>query len=117
MVDSIASLAPRAMEPAAVKDNPAKVHDAAQQFEALLIGELLKSARSGGGSGWLGTGEEDDAGQTAVDMAEQQFARMLATSGGLGMSKLIETGIRQRADQNGAAQNSTAPNGTAQNRE
>ena len=110
MVNSIASLAPQVGGPVAAKDNPAKVHDAAQQFESLLIGELLKSSRSGGGSGWLGTGEEDDAGQTAVDMAEQQFARMLASQGGLGMSKLIESGIRQRTEQNDA-RNAAAQNG------
>ena len=46
-------------------DSPAKIHDAAQQFESLLIGELLKTAHQSGGSGWLGT-DDEDSGQTGV---------------------------------------------------
>ena len=38
--------------------DPAKAQDAAQQFEALLMGQILRSAREGG-TGWLGS--EDDA--------------------------------------------------------
>jgi hypothetical protein len=36
--------------------DPAKIRDAAQQFEALLIGQLLETASQGGG--WLGSGED-----------------------------------------------------------
>ncbi len=78
------------------KDSPAKIHDAAQQFESLLIGQLLKSSREAGGSGWLGT-DQDDADGTAMEFAEQQFARMLASSGGLGLSKTIEAGLQARS--------------------
>ena len=35
--------------------DPAKIRDAAQQFEALLIGQILRSARESG-KGWLGSG-------------------------------------------------------------
>jgi peptidoglycan hydrolase FlgJ len=67
-----------------------KLDDAAQQFESLMIGELLKSSREAGSSGgWLGTGEEDQAGETAVDMAEQQFASVMAKQGGIGLTKFI----------------------------
>jgi flagellar protein FlgJ len=77
------------------KDSPAKIHDAAQQFESLLIGQLLKTSREPGSGGWLGT-DDDDAGASAMEMAEQQFAKMLAANGGLGMSKTIEAGLRAR---------------------
>lgn len=73
-------------------DDPAKVREAAKQFEALLIGQLLKTSREAGSSGWLGTGE-DQAGSIGLDMAEQEFARMLATSGGLGLSRMIASGL------------------------
>ena len=78
------------------KDSPEKMHDAAQQFESLLIGQLLKTSREAGGSGWLGT-DQDDAGATAMEMAEQQFAKMLASNGGLGLTRTIETGLQARA--------------------
>jgi Rod binding domain-containing protein len=74
---------------------PDKIRTTAQQFEALLIGELLKTSREAGTSGWLGTGDNDDAGQIGVEVGEQQFARMLAASGGLGMAKTIEASMRQ----------------------
>ncbi|HUA58005.1 MAG TPA: hypothetical protein VML19_04575 [Verrucomicrobiae bacterium] len=86
---------PAAMPSVSSKDSPAKIHDAAQQFESLLIGQLLKTSREAGGGGWLGT-DEDDAGATGMEMAEQQFAKMLASNGGLGISKTIEAGLRAR---------------------
>jgi Rod binding domain-containing protein len=92
MIDNIAST--MAM-PAPISPDAAKVKSAAQQFEALLIGELLKSSREAGSSGWLGTGDDDDAGQTGIEVGEQEFARMLAANGGLGMSKTIEAGLRR----------------------
>jgi Rod binding domain-containing protein len=65
---------------------------AAKDFEALLLGQMLKSARSD--SGWLGT-DDDDAGEAAVGLGEEQLARSMAQSGGLGLSKLIESGLRR----------------------
>jgi flagellar protein FlgJ len=73
--------------------DPAKVHDAAQQFEALLIGQMMRSARQSG-SGWLG-GDEDSAGECATDYAEQQFASVLAKQGGLGLADMISQGLNK----------------------
>ena len=70
--------------------NPQKVRDAAQQFESLLIGQILHSARSGG-SGWLGS--EDSSADCATDFAEQQFATMMSQAGGLGLGDLISRGL------------------------
>jgi len=64
------------------------IEDAAQQFEGLLLHELLKSTANADG-GWLGTGEEDSAGMQALDMAQQQFAAALAANGGLGLAKIV----------------------------
>lgn len=73
-----------------------KIHDAAQQFEALLVGEMLKSARESGS--WGLTDEESDPGQdTFSGMAESQFANALAKSGGLGLSRMVEQGVSQQA--------------------
>jgi Rod binding domain-containing protein len=76
------------------KTSAAEVRDAARQFESLLLSELLKSVREASGSGWLGTGE-DAAGDSAMGLAQEQFAQALAQSGGLGLSKLIAGGLEQ----------------------
>ena len=80
------------------KADPKKIHDAAQQFESLMIGEMLKSVRENSSSGWLGSGDEDDStSDSAIGMAESQFANALALSGGLGLSKMIERSVTAEA--------------------
>ncbi len=76
-----------------------KLHKAAQEFEALLVGQMLKSARPDGSDGWLGSGDSG-AGDSAMDMAESQFANALSTGRGIGLAAVIE-----RAMQKGSAQN------------
>jgi len=68
---------------------------AAQDFEALLIAQMLHSMREEG-SGWLGTGD-DDAGATAVGFGEDQLARALTKGGGLGLSKVIASGLAAKS--------------------
>jgi Rod binding domain-containing protein len=95
----MSSLALTAAPPASLSAGPAaagardpgKVHDAAQQFEALLMGQILRSARQGG-TGWLSTGE-DSSSESATDYAEQQFAAVLSQHGGLGLATLISKGL------------------------
>ncbi len=72
---------------------PEKVHDAAQQFEALLMGQILRTERQSG-SGWLGSGEDSSA-ECATDYAEQQFAAVLAQQGGLGLADLVAKGLER----------------------
>jgi Rod binding domain-containing protein len=74
-------------------DDPAKIRDAAQQFEALLLTQVLQSAHEGGG--WLGTGE-DSADSCASSFAEQQLAVTIARQGGLGLSDVIVKGLQRR---------------------
>jgi Rod binding domain-containing protein len=64
---------------------------AARDFESLLIAQMLRSIREEG-SGWLGTGD-DDAGATAVGFGEEQLARALTKGSGLGLSKVIASGL------------------------
>ena len=70
--------------------DPAKVRDAAEQFEALLLGQLLESAHPKGG--WLGGGDEGASG-TATSFAEQQLASTMARHGGIGLAKLVMQGL------------------------
>jgi len=69
---------------------PKSSAEAAKQFEALLIAQLLRNAR--GGSGGLG-GEEDSTSETMWDVAAQQFSQLLADRGGLGLAALITRGL------------------------
>ncbi|MBZ5622771.1 MAG: hypothetical protein LAQ69_29155 [Acidobacteriia bacterium] len=72
-------------------DDPDRVRDAAQQFEALLIGQILRSVRESG-SGWLGSGN-DSSSDCATEYAEQHLATTLAQQGGLGLADLISQGL------------------------
>jgi len=72
-------------------NDPARVGEAAQQFEALLIGRILHSAHASDG-GWLDSGD-DSSGSCATDFAEEQLANAIAGSGGFGLAKLITEGI------------------------
>ena len=71
---------------------PKKAADAAKQFEGLLLGQMLKSARDA-------TSEDDDdsSGQTMLDVADQQFAQVLANHGGIGLARLAVQGLNQGA--------------------
>lgn len=71
---------------------PSKLHEAAQQFEALLVGEMMKSVRESSSDGWLGSGD-DNASESAMGMAEGQFSKALSMSGGLGLTKMIEQSV------------------------
>ena len=88
----LSSSAPAIANPAVAGNDPAKVRDAACQFESLLIGQMMKSMHESG-SGWLSDGDEDKAGDTATQLAEEQFAQSMAKQGGLGLSRMIVSGL------------------------
>jgi Rod binding domain-containing protein len=66
----------------------ADIKGAARQFEALLIGFLLKIARE--------DSSEDAAGATAKGYAEEHLARALASTGGLGLANMITTSLENQ---------------------
>ncbi len=77
---------------------PEKLHTLAQQFEALLIGEMLKTIREAAKDS--GNDDSDSGSESAMDMAQAQFAQAIAAQGGLGLSHMIETGLaRDSANQ------------------
>jgi peptidoglycan hydrolase FlgJ len=77
------------------KDDPAKVNDAARQFEALLIGQMMKSMHDSNG-GWLGAGDDESA-SSAMEYGQEMFAQSLSSSGGLGLASLVANGLQQSA--------------------
>ena len=72
---------------------PKDIKQAAEHFESLLIGQMLRSARAG--EGWFGTGEDSTA-ESAMGLAEEQFASAMAAQGGLGLSRLIAEGLDRK---------------------
>jgi Rod binding domain-containing protein len=78
----------------AADSKQSKTASAAQQFEALLIGEMLKSVREGSDDGWLGGGSDSSA-ETAFGMAENQFAQTIAAKGGFGLAKTVQHAIER----------------------
>jgi Rod binding domain-containing protein len=79
------------------KDDPAKIREAASQFEALLIHQMLQSARASGGTG---LSDDDDTTDTSslLELGEQQFSQALASSGGLGIAKMVVAGLKSHAN-------------------
>lgn len=72
------------------KDSPEEVKKAAEEFEALLIGHLLKQARlSETGFQQDGTAEAD----ALFEMAEEQFGRAIASQGGLGLAGSVQRSL------------------------
>lgn len=72
-------------DPVAKPKNPA---EAAQQFEALLLTQMLRSAHT--------TEPQDDpTADNMWDMAAQQFAQVLSKNGGLGLARMIQSGLEK----------------------
>jgi Rod binding domain-containing protein len=88
--------------PALTTDTPVNTEQlkrsgAAKDFEALLLSQRLHSVREAD-SGWLGTGE-DQSSDAAFGLGEQELAKALSQSGGIGLSKLIDEGLRKQSGQ------------------
>lgn len=65
---------------------PKNATEAAQQFEAMLLAQMLRAAHSQEDG-------QDSTTETMWDMAAQQFSQVLAKNGGLGLAKLISGGL------------------------
>jgi Rod binding domain-containing protein len=105
-VNPVLSTGLTAAPSAADKNNPQKIREAASQFEALMIGQILKSTHEDG-SGWLGTGEDQTA-SSAMGMADEYLAQSMAKRGGLGLAKMISAGLDHRGVSNSSP--ATEPN-------
>ena len=73
-------------------DTPEKIAGVAKQFEALMIGQMLRTAHESS-SGSLDGGNAASS-DTMYDVAAQQFAQVLAANGGLGLAKMILKGLQ-----------------------
>jgi Rod binding domain-containing protein len=72
--------------------DPQKVKEAAKEFEALLLGQMLKTVReSSGADGWMGSGGGST--DSVMEYAEQNLAAVLSSNGGLGLARLVSDGL------------------------
>lgn len=76
-------IAPVAVRPAAIDPTVAEV---ARQFEALFVGQMLKSARAASLADDPLTGK---TGATFLDMSDQLRAQALAAQAPLGVARLL----------------------------
>ena len=88
-IASVAAPSP-ALPSVGAHDSPERIKGAAQQFEAILISQVLSMAHDPEG-GWLGGG--DSASGAATSLAEQQLAQVISQQGGFGLSTLIAQGL------------------------
>ena len=79
---------PAAPAPPAAK--PKNITDAAAQFEAMLLQQMLRSTRES-----MASESGDSGGGTMRDYAEQNLSQMLAQNGGLGIGSMIARGLQQ----------------------
>lgn len=75
----------------------AKLGRAASEFEALFVAQMLRSARESSAD------DSDDSDGAAtnsplMDLGEQQFAQALTNNGGLGLAKIVVTGLSKDAN-------------------
>jgi Rod binding domain-containing protein len=91
-------------------DTPEKVAGVAKQFEALMIGQILKSARVASGGGWLGSEEDQDdpSGSLVMELAEQGLSQAMAAHGGLGIAKMVTANIERHQASGARGQAKTA---------
>ena len=83
-----------AMPLAPAANDRAKLHEAAQKFEAIMVRQMLAAARAGG------TGDKlfgSQAADTFTSMRDERFADIAAKSGGLGFGKMIEAQLAKQA--------------------
>ncbi len=91
---------------------PKNVTQAAEQFESLLLAQMLKGAHDETTGGWLGTGD-DQAGSSMAELAEEHLAQAMAAGGGLGLTKLIATGLKRADAASAAAKTAGGPAGAS----
>lgn len=90
MIPSISNAAHTASaKPEANSQALAEKKKAYEDFEALLLGDVLKNLRGSLGGSWLG--EDAGAGEDAIlEMAEQQMVKVMASQDVLGIVRSLE---------------------------
>jgi Rod binding domain-containing protein len=78
----------KAREAGSADKDAGRLRQAAEEFEALLLAQILQTVRESGSGGWLGSSESQQMSST-MELAETQLARAMAQSGGLGITRQL----------------------------
>ena len=78
--------------------NP-KLVDAAQQFEAMMMQEMLKPMRSGQDS-WDEEKRDDSVSDTISSFGTEAVAKAISKAGGLGIAKQVIRQVTQEHEKN-----------------
>jgi peptidoglycan hydrolase FlgJ len=81
------------------KQQNAKLVDAAQQFEAMMMQEMLKPMRKGEDS-WEGEKDDDSASDTISSFGTEAVAKAISKGGGLGIAKQVIRQVTQEHERN-----------------
>ena len=73
------------------QDSPEKIRRAATDFEALMLEQMLQCAHA-----W--DSDESADSSAVMGLGMQQFAQALANGGGIGIAKMVTTGLSQDAN-------------------
>jgi flagellar protein FlgJ len=71
------------------KAKDAKLADAAQQFESMMLQEMLKPMRSGQGSWGDEEKSDDSASDTISSFGTEAMAKAISKGGGLGIARQV----------------------------
>jgi len=67
---------------------PGELHQVAQEFESLLIDQILKSMKLGEMSG-----DDNGASTSMMGIAQEHLARVISQNGGLGVGQFLERSL------------------------
>ena len=91
----IASDLSNAIDPEIQRQKQAKLVDAAQQFEATMLQELLKPMQHGQSS-WAGEEKSDDsASDTMSSFGTESIAKAISKGGGFGIARSVVKQVTQ----------------------
>lgn len=65
---------------------------AAQEFEALLLSQILRGMKSSMGEGLLGSSDAE-SGSQMIELGQEMIAHSLSQSGGIGLAALVQQGL------------------------
>jgi peptidoglycan hydrolase FlgJ len=89
------------VDPSLDVQKQAKLVDAAQQFEAMMLQEMLKPMR-GGKDSWGGeeSTDSDSASDTISSFGTEAFAKAISKGGGFGIAKQVISQVKLEHQKN-----------------
>jgi Rod binding domain-containing protein len=91
---SLATGLPLTAQASPSEPKPKNAAEAAKQFEALMIAQMLRTAHESASGSF--DADEASSSEAMFDVAGQQFAQVLANNGGLGLAKMIVQGLQPK---------------------